>query len=180
MQNQLNALALRGEKVATAGQWRQEYIDRGEDFDAIAERQVLLGEADALLGSDRDHTGEENAVRRRALRVRRGRRRGIRIGRGLARQSQNLYTKEGPLVGDDDLVVCAWFRLPHRSIAVDLGEVHLLLQRMHGSRSRVSLVKSGEVGHFPEGLTRSPTKRIVSSETSAKVVLHLMHEIYIE
>ena len=43
MQERLTGLALAGEKVATAGLWKEDYVDEGEALDEVGERQALLG-----------------------------------------------------------------------------------------------------------------------------------------
>jgi uncharacterized protein YhfF len=42
MRHRLNARVLKGEKVATAGLWQQDYLDEHESIDEAGERQALL------------------------------------------------------------------------------------------------------------------------------------------
>ena len=49
MRDQLNALVVAGEKVATAGLWEHDYVSEDEPLDEVGERQALLASDDSHL-----------------------------------------------------------------------------------------------------------------------------------
>lgn len=112
MQDRLNALVLAGEKVATAGLWQHEYVDEGESLDVVGEHQILLQGVDeqplAVIEITRVETHPFTEVPWEFAAAE---------GEGFGSIEhwrdghRAFYANEGITVGDDDLVVCVWFKI---------------------------------------------------------------------
>jgi uncharacterized protein YhfF len=111
MQDRLNALVLRGEKVATAGLWQHEYVDEGEDLDVVGERQILLGEADEPLAEIEVTRVERIPFAEVTWEFAEAEGEGFTSIEDWRNRHQAFYAREGLSVGDDDLVVCLWFKV---------------------------------------------------------------------
>lgn len=100
---------LAGEKVATAGHWRTDYVDEGELLDTVGERQVLLGQADepvALIEITRVERIPFVEVPWEFAQAEGEGFESIQHWRDLHRR---FYAEQGVEIADDDPMVCVWF-----------------------------------------------------------------------
>jgi uncharacterized protein YhfF len=112
MQDRLNALVLAGEKVATAGLWRYEYVDEGEPLDVVGERQILLDGVEehplAVVEITRVETHPFVEV---PWEFAAAEGEGFESIEHWRDGHRTFYANEGITIGDYDLVVCVWFKV---------------------------------------------------------------------
>ena len=109
MQERLNSAVLAGEKVATGGLLRQEYVDQDEVVEHVGERQILLDGDDeplALVQITRVETHRFVAV---PWEFAAAEGEGFESIEHWRDGHRSFYAAEGRAVSDDDLMVCVWF-----------------------------------------------------------------------
>ena len=112
MQDRLNALVLAGEKVATAGLWRNEYVDEGEPLEVVGERQILLdGVEEQPLAVVEITRVEIHPFAEVPWEFADAEGEGFESIEHWRDGHRTFYANEGITVGDDDLVVCVWLRV---------------------------------------------------------------------
>jgi uncharacterized protein YhfF len=111
MQDRLNALVLAGEKVATAGLWRNEYVDEGESLEVVGERQILLGVQEQRLAVVEITRVETHPFVDVPWEFAAAEGEGFESIEHWRDGHRSFYANEGIAVGDNDLVVCVWFKV---------------------------------------------------------------------
>lgn len=111
MRDRLNARVLEGRKIATAGLWQQDYLDEHEPIDEVGERQALLdddGKVVAIVEITRVETHRFSDVPWEFAEAEGEDFQSIEHWRD---GHTSYYARQGIEIGEDTLVVCAWFHL---------------------------------------------------------------------
>ncbi len=111
MRQRLTALALLGTKVATAGLWRQDYVDEGEAVEVVGERQALLGDDGQVAGVIEITRVETYRFGDVPWEFADAEGEGFRSIEHWREGHLSYYAKRDIDVDDTTSVVCVWFRL---------------------------------------------------------------------
>jgi uncharacterized protein YhfF len=111
MRDRLNALVLSGQKRATAGLWKLDYLREGERIDAVGERQALLDSDDQPLAVVEITRVESHRFSDVPFEFAIAEGEGFRSIEHWRDGHRAYYEGEGALVADDDLVVCVWMEV---------------------------------------------------------------------
>ena len=114
MRDHLNALVLASEKTGTAGLWKDEYGCGAEALEEPGERQVLLDSSGgplAIVEIVRIETHPFVAV---PWEFAEAEGEGFNSVEEWRDGHRSYYATQGVCVGDDDRVVCVWFRVVER------------------------------------------------------------------
>ena len=114
MRDRLNALAMMGQKVATAGLWRDEYESGGEAVETVGERQVMLDSNDQPLALVEIVRVEVHAFSSVPWEFAESEGEGFTSIEDWRRGHRGYYADHGVAVSDDERVVCTWFRVVER------------------------------------------------------------------
>ena len=115
MRDRLNALVLAGEKTATAGLWKDEYESGNEALEEIGERQVLLDSHGARLAVLEITRVERHPFAAVPWGFARSEGEGFVSIEDWRQGHRSFYAAQGVSVGDEDLLVCVWFRVVEAS-----------------------------------------------------------------
>ena len=111
MRRRLTALALAGTKIATAGLWRQDYVDQGEAIDVVGERQALLGDDDEVAAIIEITRVETHSFLDVPWEFARAEGEGFRSIQHWRDGHRSYYAQRGIEVNDGTSFVCIWFRV---------------------------------------------------------------------
>jgi uncharacterized protein YhfF len=111
LRDQLNGLVLRGEKTATAGLWREDYVEEAERLDEVGERQVLLDSDDKPLGHIEVLRVEVQRFADVSVEFALAEGEGFESVEQWQRGHRAYWARTGIEVEDDAEVVCVWFRV---------------------------------------------------------------------
>jgi uncharacterized protein YhfF len=111
MRERLTALALAGEKVATAGLWQQDYVDEGEALDDVGEHQALLGSDGTAVATVEIVRVEVHPFASVPWEFARDEGEGFTSIEDWRQRHSEHWRDQGVEVDGDSLVVCAWFRV---------------------------------------------------------------------
>jgi uncharacterized protein YhfF len=111
MRDRLNALVLRGDKVATAGLVRHDYDDGDEPIEVVGERQVMLDSTARPLALIEIVRVEVHPFSKVPWEFAASEGEGFESIEDWREGHRRYYARIGVEVVDDDAVVCTWFRL---------------------------------------------------------------------
>jgi uncharacterized protein YhfF len=111
MQERLSSLVLAGEKVATAGLWREDYVGEGEALDEVGERQALLDGGGKVLAIVEVNRVELTGFGDVTWEFAQAEGEGFTSIDDWRDGHREYWSSVGVEVTDDTPVVCVWFEV---------------------------------------------------------------------
>jgi uncharacterized protein YhfF len=114
MRDRLNARVLEGRKIATAGLWRQDYVDEYEAIEEVGERQALLGDDGKVIAIVEITRVETRSFASVPWEFAEAEGEDFRSIEHWRDGHTSYYARQGIEVRGDSTVVCVWFRVIDR------------------------------------------------------------------
>jgi uncharacterized protein YhfF len=114
LRRRLTALALTGSKVATAGLWRQDYVDEGEAIEDVGERQVLPCDDDGVGAIIEITRVERSSFCDVSWDFAPAEGEGFRSIEDWRAAHRSFFAECGVDVDEQTPIVCVWFRVLER------------------------------------------------------------------